>query len=169
MRFSKWEKAWLLFLAVFVCLAVILVSVFLIGRFGWKLGGFRACEGAGIEKVEVTDSCVMIEGFYPGSFPEGFIGYYSEEADGKLYVGFRFSAVFGFFETGDFSISVPVRGEINEVVMKTSMYERTLWTANAGQRIGSEQYGIYIRLDYRDADSVAVSYCGKTVEHDTLA
>ena len=169
MNSSKRKKAWLLFLTVFVCLAVILVSVFLIGRFGWKLGGFRACESAGIEKVEVTDDCVKISGFYPGSFPEGFIGYYSEEVNGKLYVGFRFSAVFGFFETGDFSISIPVRGEINEVVMKTSMYERTLWTANAGLLVGSGQYGIYIRLDYRDADLVAVSYCGKTVEHDTLA
>ena len=26
--------------------AVILTAVFLAGRYGWKLGGFRACQGA---------------------------------------------------------------------------------------------------------------------------
>lgn len=169
MCLSKGKKALLVSLAVFVCFSVSLVLIFLIGRYGWKLGGFQACEGAGIESVAVTDGCVRITGFYPGSFPEGFIGCYSAEENGKLYVGFRFSAVFGFFETGDFSISVPVRGEISEVIMKTAMGERTLWTKDAGRLVGADQYGIYIRLDYRDAESISVSYCGKTVEHDTLA
>ena len=163
------KKSVRLLLAIFVCVIALLISVFLVGRFGWKLGGFRACQGAGIEKVEVIGNTVRIEGFYPGSFPEGFIGYYSRQVDEKLYVGFRFSAVFGFFETGDFSISVPVRGEISEVIMKTAMGERTLWTEDAGRLVGADQYGIYIRLDYRDAESISVSYCGKTVEHDTLA
>ncbi|MGN0252635.1 MAG: hypothetical protein ACI4EH_14935 [Oliverpabstia sp.] len=88
---------------------VLLMAIFLAGRFGWKLGGFRACQGAGITSVEVNDKGVHITGFYPGSFPEGFYGYYAKEQDNKLYVGFRFSAVFGFFETGDFDILIPVR------------------------------------------------------------
>ena len=62
---------------------------------------------------------MKIKGFYPGSFPEGFCGYYAEEQDGTLYVGFRFSTVFGFFETGDFDVAIPVEGEIHEVVLKT--------------------------------------------------
>ena len=169
MCLSKGKKALLVSLAVFVCFSVSLVLIFLIGRYGWKLGGFQACEGAGIESVAVTDGCVRIAGFYPGSFPEGFIGCYSAEENGKLYVGFRFSAVFGFFETGSFSVSIPVRSEINQVVMKTSVGEYTLWELEGGQIPGSAQYGIYIRLDCLDVGTVSVSYCGKTVEYDTLA
>ena len=126
-------------MTVFGCTALILISVFLIGRFGWKLGGFQACESAGIEKVEVKDDHVTIDGFYPGSFPEGFIGFYSEEAEGKLWVGFRFSAVFGFFETGDFSISIPVESDINEVIVKTGTSEFSVWTSDGGQIPDSEQ------------------------------
>ena len=116
-------------LTVLLAIVAILSAVFLVGRYGWKLGGFRACQGAGITSVEVDGKSVHITGFYPGSFPEGFCGYYSEERGGTLYVGFRFSAVFGFFETGDFDITVPVRGEITEVILKTSMNETSVWTA----------------------------------------
>ena len=113
--------------------AIVLLLVFLMGRYGWKLGGFRACESAGINSVEVTESSVHLTGFYPGSFPEGFCGYYAKEQDGTLYVGFRFSAVFGFFETGDFDISIPIKGEIHEVMIKTSTTEYSIWNAVNGE------------------------------------
>ena len=61
-------------LTVLLTVAVILAAIFLAGRYGWKLGGFRACQGAGISSVEVSDTAVHITGFYPGSFPEGFCG-----------------------------------------------------------------------------------------------
>lgn len=114
---------------VLLVILVILTVIFLAGRYGWKLGGFRACQGAGISSVEVTEQNVHIRGFYPGSFPEGFCGYYSEEQDGTLYVGFRFSAVFGSLETGDFDITIPTESEIHEVIVKTSMCETTVWDA----------------------------------------
>ena len=118
-------------LTVLLTVAVILAAIFLAGRYGWKLGGFRACQGAGISSVEVSETAVHITGFYPGSFPEGFCGYYAEERDGKLYVGFRFSAVFGFFETGDFDITIPFKEEIHEVIVKTRMNEQSVWKDQA--------------------------------------
>ena len=116
-------------LITLLVIAVILTAFFIAGRYGWKLGGFRACQGAGIDSVEVTENAVHMTGFYPGSFPEGFCGYYSEEQDGKLYVGFRFSALFGFFETGDFDITIPTEGDIDEVIIKTDMVETSIWNA----------------------------------------
>ena len=107
--------------------AILLMAVFLAGRYGWKTLGFRACQGAGIESVSVSDHMVEIKGFYPGSFPEGFCGYYAEEQNGTLYVGFRFSAVFGFFETGDFDVTIPVKSEIREVILKTKTMETSIW------------------------------------------
>ena len=125
-------KAWKRIGTVLGILAVILTAVFLMGRYGWKLGGFRACEGAGITSVEVSNKAVHITGFYPGSFPEGCCGCYAQQRDGKLYVGFRFSALFGLFETGDFDFSIPVKGEITEVIMKTGTNETPLWNARTG-------------------------------------
>ena len=116
-------------LITLLVIAVILTAFFIAGRYGWKLGGFRACQGAGIDSVEVTENAVHMTGFYPGSFPEGFCGYYSEEYDGILYVGFRFSALFGFFETGDFDITIQTEGDIQEVIIKTDMVEISVWNA----------------------------------------
>lgn len=144
-------------LTVLLAVAVILPTIFLAGRYGWKLGGFRACQGAGISSVEVSKMAVHITGFYPGSFPEGFCGCYAKEKNGTLYVGFRFSAVFGFFETGDFDITIPVKGEIKEVVLKTKMNETTLWRAQTGFLPQSEQYGVYVKLERNDVYSLSMS------------
>ena len=145
-------------LTVPLTIAIVLIAFFLAGRYGWKLGGFGACQGAGITSVEVSETAVHITGFYPGSFPEGFCGYYAEERDGKLYVGFRFSAVFGFFETGDFDITIPVKGEINEVSLKTRMNETILWRTQIGFLPQSEQYGVYVKLERNDVHSLSMSY-----------
>lgn len=109
-------------------MAILFTGVFMVGRYGWKVFGFRACEEAAITSVDVSGSAVTIQGFYPGSFPEGFCGCYTEELGGKLYVGFRFSAVFGIFETGNFRVTIPLEGEIDEVILKTGQGERSIWT-----------------------------------------
>ena len=147
--------------------AVLLITVFAAGRYGWKLLGFRTCQGAGIESVEVSENTVKIKGSYPGSFPEGFCGYYAEEQDGSLYVGFRFSTVFGFFETGDFDVAIPVKGEICEVVLKTETSETTIWTSETGvvssdipsevdAPAESDGSGVYIKLERDDASFTKV-------------
>lgn len=110
--------------------AGLLAAIFLTGRYGWKLLGFRACEGAGIERIEVRETEVEIKGFYPGSFPEGFCGYYAKEQDSRLYVGFHFSAVFGLWETGDFAATIPVNGPIEAVILKTGTGESQIWPAD---------------------------------------
>ena len=147
---------------VLLTIVVVLTAIFLAGRYGWRLGGFRACQGAGITSVEVREQTVHITGFCPGSFPEGFCGYYTQEQDGKLYVGFRFSAVFGFFETGDFDITIPVKGTIDEVVLKTRRNETTLWSAQSGAISQTEQYGVYVKLEGKDVYSVSMSYNGSS-------
>ena len=151
-------------LVVLLVIAVILTAIFLAGRYGWKLGGFRACQGAGITSVEVSQPAVHITGFYPGSFPEGFCGYYAKEQDGKLYVGFRFSAVFGFFEAGDFDVTIPVEGKINQVILKTNMVETSVWNAQAGFLSQSERYGVYVKLERNDVYSIGASGRGQLTE-----
>lgn len=105
----------------------VLAAVWLAGRYGWKLRGFDACQSAGIERVEVTDGQVTLTGFDPGSFPEGFVGWYAEQNGDRLFVGFRFGALFGAFETGDFTITIPTQGTVNEIYIKTGQNEYQIW------------------------------------------
>lgn len=147
-------------IVILLSLAVVLALVFLAGRYGWKTLGFRACQGAGIETVTVGENTVEIRGFYPGSFPQGFCGYYAQEQDGTLYVGFRFSGVFGSFDTGEFDVTIPVTGQIRRVVLKTSETERELWTAEAEQEPASLGNGVYIKREGNDIQSIYLKYTG---------
>ena len=92
-------------LTVVLAVAAVLAAVFLAGRYGWKLSGFRACQGAGIDCVEVDEKAVHITGFYPGSFPEGFCGYYAQEQDGSGRTNCIITAKFQLAQTGAPGIS----------------------------------------------------------------
>lgn len=63
---------------------------------------------------------------------------------------FGFSAIFGFFESGVFDITIPVNGEINEVILKTRMSEISVWNAQTGLLTQSEQYGVYVKQERND-------------------
>ena len=142
---------------ILLCMAVLLVTVFLIGRYGWKLGGFHACETAGIEQVNVEEDHVRIRGFYPGSFPTGFLGYHAEQVDHTLYVGFKFSALFGIFETGDFDITIPTKGTVTQIVVKSGDHEYTVWPQKDEFLVSeaeATENGIYVRLERSDVYSV---------------
>lgn len=127
-----------------------------VGRLS-RLSG-RSCHLCGSQR-----KVVHITGFYPGAFSQGFCGYYAKEQDSKLYVGFRFSAIFGFFESGVFDITIPVNGEINEVILKTRMSEISVWNAQTGLLTQSEQYGVYVKQERNDVYFVSMSYEGLSV------
>lgn len=112
---------------IFIAVSLVLSAIFLIGRYGWKLGGFRSCESAGVAQIQVEEDHIRILGFYPGSFPQGFLGYYAEQEGSTLYVGFKFSSLFGLFETGDFDITIPTKGTITHIVVKSGQQEITVW------------------------------------------
>ena len=146
------------FFMILLCMAVLLITVILIGRYGWKLFGFSACETAGIEQINAEEDHVRIRGFYPGSFPTGFLGYHAEQVDHTLYVGFKFSALFGIFETGDFDITIPTKGTVTQVVVKSGEHEYTVWPRedefNVSEAEATEN-GIYVHLERSDVYSVS--------------
>lgn len=112
---------------IFIAVILVLSAIFLIGRYGWKLGGFRSCESAGVAQIQVEEDHIRILGFYPGSFPQGFLGYYAEQEGSTLYVVFKFSSLFGLFETGDFDITIPTKGTVTHIVVKSGQQEITVW------------------------------------------
>lgn len=141
-----------------LCATALLIVVFLVGRYGWKLGGFNGCETAGIEQVNVEEDQVRIRGFYPGSFPRGFLGYHAEQVENTLYVGFKFSALFGIFETGDFDITIPTKGTVTQVAVKSGEHEYTVWPQEDEFFVSDTEVtenGIYVRLERSDVYSVS--------------
>ena len=162
-------------LIILLCIAALLITVFMIGRYGWKLGGFNACESAGIEQVNVEEDHVRIRGFYPGSFPRGFLGYHAEQEDNTLYVGFKFSALFGMFETGDFDITIPTKGTVTQIIVKSGEHEYTVWPQEAEFFVNeaeATENGIYVRLERNDVYSVGWYFenkCGGMTNADGTA
>ena len=144
-------------ISILLVLVILTSAISLIGRYGWKLFGFSACESAGIEQVNVEEDHVRIRGFYPGSFPQGFLGYHAEQVDSTLYVGFKFSSLFGIFETGDFDITIPTKGTVTQIVVKSGEHEYTVWPKEE-ELFESEpeatENGIYVRLEHSDVYSV---------------
>ena len=76
-------------------------------------------------------------------------------------------SVFGFFETGDFDVSIPVKGEIREVVLMAETSETTIWTSEAGTISSgtisevdtpaeSDEFCVYVKLERGDASSIAL-------------
>ena len=115
-------------LIILLCIAALLITVFLTGRYSWKLGGFNACETAGIEQVDNT-----------------------------LYVGFKFSALFGIFETGDFDITIPTKGIVTQVVVKSGEHEYRVWPQEDEFFVSeteATENGIYVHLERSDVYSV---------------
>ena len=94
------ESAMKKFIKVIMIIVAVLFIIFLLGRFGWKIGGFDACQNAGI----------------------------------------------------------PVKDEIDEVIMKTRMGERTVWNAYTGFISQSDPYGVFVKLEPSDAWSVSMRY-----------
>ena len=117
------KKAFRIVLILIVALALIWVA----GRYGWKLAGFRLCDGSGISHITVAEEQVTIEGFDPGSFPRGCVGYISRQEGDTLYLGVRYSGLFGFFETGNFQATIPVQGQINEIILCTGNGRYPIW------------------------------------------
>ena len=154
-------------MSVIAGVVIILFLVFSAGRYGWKIFGFSACQGANITEVTVNETEVQITGFYPGSFPAGFCGCYVRQEGTRLYADFRFSAVFGMFEPGDFSVTIPVKGEIDEVILKTAENETLIWDRKNGSSLQWQQSGVYIRVDCDDVYGLSLDYmdCLKEMKH----
>ena len=115
--------------AVLGGIAAVLALVWLCGRYGWRLFGFAACDGSGIELVTVTEDSVTVKGFDPGSFPAGCVGVVTKQEGDVFYLGVRYDAVFGFFETGSFSVTVPIEAPVSEVILCAGDNRYPIWSA----------------------------------------
>lgn len=108
---------------------VILLVLFLVARYGWRIRGLRACNSVYETNVTVSDSSVVLEGYTVCPFCR-FIGHtYRVEGD-KMYVGVKAREFLGVLPTdkGSFYIEIPTEEVINEVYWCTGNNERLEWS-----------------------------------------
>ncbi len=115
------------FLQIVADIVVVLILLFLLGRFGWKLFGYRFCTGSEITAVSVEENLVTVEGRDNTAAPKGCVGYRSSQEGDTLYVGVRYDGICGFFEQSFFSATIPVSNEIQKVYLKTGDSEYLIW------------------------------------------
>ena len=63
---------------IILVIAIVISTVFVMGRYGWKLTGFKLCQNSIIYDVEVNENEVTIKGRDANFIPRGFVGYYYE-------------------------------------------------------------------------------------------
>lgn len=117
-------------IAALCVLLLLTAAIWFGGRYGWRLFGFRFCTGSGIESVTITENKATISGFYPGSFPEGYLGYVAKQEEDRLYLGVRYDPIFGILELGQFTEEIPLAQEISAVYLKTAKGEYSIWSAD---------------------------------------
>lgn len=111
----------------FLVILMILLAVFVICRYGWKFAGFNLCQNSIIYDVKVNDDSVVISGRDVNLVPRGFIGYYYQIEDDCMYIGFRFSSIFGFFEKGAYEIEIKTESKVNKIIMKSEKSETVIY------------------------------------------
>ena len=123
-------------LKILLIVALIVVLLFLVGRYGWRVAGFAACDEPGTnyaETVTVDAATVRIVGGTASSF-SSYVGSIHELADGRLYVGVKHNGFLGFLQRiGGFSIDIPTeRQTVTAIYFKGNNEERLIWTQADG-------------------------------------
>ena len=112
---------------IILVIAIVISTVFIMGRYGWKLAGFKLCQNSMIYDVQVDENRATIKGRDANFIPRGFVGYYYEIEDNCLYIGFRFSGIFGFFEKSEYQIEINSDEKINKIIMKSAESETVIY------------------------------------------
>ncbi|MDP4133457.1 MAG: hypothetical protein Q8882_05550 [Bacillota bacterium] len=102
------KKAFIIIFKIIMILIVLYIILFLIGRYGWKLFGFKMCDSSCyVNNVYVTDLSVTITGGTLNS-SLAYAGYTYKVKDGVLYAGVKQNLFLGFDRTGDFNFTINV-------------------------------------------------------------
>ena len=124
------------FLKILWMIALVAVLLFAVGRYGWRVLGFAACDEPGmnfVETVTVDGATVRIVGGTADSF-SSYVGSLHELSDGRLYVGIKHNAFLGFLQRlGGFSLAIPTEGQpVTAIYFKGNGEERLIWTQADG-------------------------------------
>lgn len=119
------------FIKVSAIIFLIIVVTFIGSRYGWRLFGFYSCDDPNslyINSIEVEENLITLSGDTSSS-ADAFVGYIHEISDGNLYVGLKYTLLFGFFERqGRFDIQIMCdTKQIQKIYLKNGSVEELVW------------------------------------------
>lgn len=155
-------------------LILLAIAVFFAARHGWRLFGFRFCDGVVIENVSIDGDTVRITGSSPGIFPAPVVGYTARESDGRLYVGFKRNSFFGVWihDKGAFDVTLDVSDGTDSIYLITRHSETLIWNeelGNAAREVDTENSAvILIKLgDIQNIRDIGLNYSAGGVSGTT--
>ncbi len=139
----------------------ILAAVFVVGRIGWRLIGFAACDtDVTVDRAEIVNGHAIIEGWVDSG---RFLGETTQEKNGFLYVGIKSGKWLGVLP-GDptaFSLSIPVSDETLQIWLKAGGSERLLYQH---QSYLAEDQGVFLRIEDGGIGWLELAYADEAME-----
>ncbi len=141
-------------LKIFAGILIVIVLIFIVARYGWRLFGFSMCDDMYIEILDVGEEKVSFESESGFVFPsDAFIGYKAEQKGDTLYIGVKYNIILGVLpkdETRGF-FSVPIDGKINKIIQKGAN-EKIIW-----DREGKDKFTLHMIV--LNVDAQMLGYC----------
>lgn len=156
------KRVVLIVLDVLAVLAI-LAAIFVVGRLGWRLFGFAACDtDVTVDRAEIVNGYAIIEGRVDSG---RFLGEMTQEKNGFLHVGIKSGKWLGVLP-GDptaFSLSIPVSDETSQIWLKAGGSERLLYQY---QSYLAEDQGIYLCIQDGGIGRLELAYGNEKMEID---
>jgi len=115
---------------------IVIILIFVISRYGWRLFGFSMCdspEANHVEDIIVDDTKIFLSGGTVDSI-SAYVGYCCKREDDNLYIGIKHNILLGFINRlGNFNIII--KGDpisIQNIYFKNSNSERLVWNKKEG-------------------------------------
>ncbi|MCL2106750.1 MAG: hypothetical protein FWH26_06825 [Oscillospiraceae bacterium] len=109
---------------------VILLSISIFNKYGWRLFGFRLCtspENLGISSIEMGDGVLIVTGwvpYLPSSFT-GFDGYIAKQTGSTVYIGIKSKWRIGIKPR--FTLEIPIEEPVDRIILTDSKSEVSIY------------------------------------------
>ncbi|MDF2541550.1 MAG: hypothetical protein K0S47_1268 [Herbinix sp.] len=125
------KKIFRTILLIVLSTIIFIITVFVIGRYGWRLFGFSMCSGTVFcTDVSVDDGVVALKGSTADSI-SSYVGYKYKIEDGNLYIGVKYNILIGIIgRDGAFDIKINTEEEFDHIyfVSRDGVIEPPIWS-----------------------------------------
>ena len=118
---------------------VIIVTLYFIPRYGWRLYGFKYCSNPsdiviGSVTINYNENFVNIFGETSSSL-DAYVGKIYKKDGDTLYIGIKYNSLFGFFKRdGSFDIKIAINvSDIEKVIITNNQENKTIYMRGSPQ------------------------------------
>jgi hypothetical protein len=120
-------------------ISVILITLYYIPRYGWKLYGFKYCSNPSmifVSGITINSNEKFVKIF--GNTSSSSVAYVGtiHKLDGSiLYIGIKYNSMFGFLKrNGDFDIKIIINtNDIEKIIIRGNQEDKTIYEKGGPQ------------------------------------